>query len=47
MTKSEELAEREFNTEKAAFCFAKAAKYEGLMTSECLELLKLIPKYIN
>ena len=45
--KNEHEGDRLFNLEKSAFCFSKAAKYDSLMGSESLELIKLIPKYIN
>jgi predicted Zn-dependent protease len=40
-------ADRQYNNEKAVFCFTKATKYDSIMGNECVELLKLIPKYIN
>lgn len=38
--------DRIYNTEKAAFCFSKATKYENRMSEDCLHLLRMIPKYI-
>jgi len=35
--------EAELNSEKAVFCFTKAGKYGGMLSTECRRLLALIP----